>query len=742
MKKILFIMLLLCSISVTAYDRVGDTDTDFSQGGGIISALVFTARGVSSPQGLALAQDVNDDGTLDIFVLEGSGLNAYNGNDLSSVDEYLIDRTTEEPSFFTLVDIDTDGKEEIIVPNARVSAGNAWYLNVTTLSFNGTNLNLVSALTCPQQNSAAHGNIDGVKIACTSQHDCLVEVHGEDDSGSYGGAVNYYWTNGTVCNAMPTLRLDYGAVGEDRPLCGNPTPHMAVADYDGDTVQEIISSYFGGSSLQAGDTGEAVYITIFGRNATGTGFDRELLIEHELGALIGDVSGTNRGICSNTSNYITNPLVYDMDEKPSNGLETSVGILVDGSPIEFKVLTFKSNGDLLDDFPESSQVAGSHLGGLAAIKAKGTSHTMACAVIINAEGEDFGLLCGSTEVAPNHRIYLIDNLGYNLSNNESVSHSMIHAGNFIGDGRDELITSYGIMSIEPDGLLLYGDDLSLTYPFINTVPAAVIEDDFKTPNRDDFIAMSENILWYIDDGYSNAHCGDSGINCVSDIHIDPCPEQTWLQNTTVEILLTLDDPDGDDVAARVRMYHNETHVQDSGWTGNFTDGSQVSFGFTANVTTPISSIVINARDTDNPLSEWEYEKTFSVSATSGIVRGQCAANYDFEVVNTNITTPTATQSTTNNAVTNSLTSLSSLSGLSFALLWIIAIIAGIYEIWIHSSSHGMGTFGVVILYTVGMITLGTMAGALPFGFIIVMVLIAVLLIIMVMRRAFFGSGGG
>jgi len=75
----------------------------------------------------------------------------------------------------------------------------------------------------------------------------------------------------------------------------------------------------------------------------------------------------------------------------------------------------------------------------------------------------------------------------------------------------------------------------------------------------DLLVMTTSNLWYLDDGFANEP-GE-----ILSYTVDPCLDNVWLLNTTVEVRIVATDENSDDVQVRVVLYEGTAFEQDSNW---------------------------------------------------------------------------------------------------------------------------------------------------------------------------------
>lgn len=735
--KIIFTLLIIVLFSLTVsanedYNETGNFNGEFILGTGFfnqqLTSTDSSTRSLSNPRLMPLVADLDLDGTNEIIVLDGDTVRLFQTKSLTILDSFDLG-TDVRTSNMLIFDIDGNdsGIPEIIV------AQGASIQQLHILEWNGSVFS--------RQNQINLSDIfDSLSpdyiIKCGKVNNCLIASSGRIDSAGLGDMVVAGF-NSTVIDITNELVL-FSPVGD---YCFPRIKIMQYKDYDNDLDDEYIFSFIDiitGSS----DRLHVEYIRLFDNLTPVRDQGLGSFIDTTLAGLdtINPFStNTARCITENADEYITSPLVFDIDSSPSNGLETVVGIMLEttefGSDDEFKMVSFDRDLTFLDDYPEFFDSDGQLLSNVFVADAFDDTLKIDFCVLANDQvSEILTVICASESTGniPETITYDIEdtsglsftNLTNEFGNFHPVAHSASHSGT---TGESEIISSYGVLQLDFNSCDTFGD-CDLIRIFENPQqPGAVVMADVEKVGRDDMLVLTDTNIFYIDDKFTNSP-GE-----ITEIFTNPCIDSTWMINTTVEIRVTVEDVDGDLVSANVIFYDGDTNEQESGFSANVSSGTTFTFPFIANKTIGTGVITTQGRDFQNPTVIDEEDITFSV-ALNGVEFGDCTTTIDVLTtteIAAGVAVVTAANITAtnlgNNSIKNALEDISSLTNLGGTVIWLILMLTIAIGVWFHdiTETHPTAALGVIAISQGLMLILGTLLGILPIGIIITIVVISI-----------------
>ncbi len=737
----IFLLLLMfsCLILAQDYNETGNFNSYFRQGTGFfntgLTSTESITRAISSPKQTPLITDLDNDGINEIIILDGSTFRLFQGKNLAIVDSFNLP-TDERVSNFITFDIDDDNLTEIIVVR-EVSK------TMHILEYNGTSFHNQSSYDLSSFDNFAEAE---VMIKCGKTENCFMAFTSNIDG--VGGARNISIASFNSSTAGSQILLEE-TTDSNNNYCFPKIKAITYADYDGDNTDEYIFTY----SLFRKLSDEQLHI-IYVDVADNMTVTKELDITDTTfnPYTVGANDCTNDDI--NLGKTFTAPLVFDIDGSISNGLETVIAMMVDSD--EFKMHSYKSNGDFLDDYPEVFQADGVLISNIIKINAFADSDAVDFCVMgyDDVDGE-IDLLCASEQATWSHlfinyetREFIFDtSLFYNITqdygNWNVITHAAQHStATFNGANLDEVVNSYGVLSLNLDTScrIQIPPIKCLDLIFENPkADAVVLSVDAEKTGRDDLIVQTKTNLWYIDDEFANSPA------TISDYFINPCIDSTWKVNTSAEVRITAIDIDNDLVSARAILYYNDENEQDTGWSSNSTSGTTFSFAdFKANKTIGVGTLRLIARDTGVPDVNTSIDITFSVGS-NGVEFNDCTTEVDLiaeAAAEADEFDPTATD-VQDNSITSGLTVFSKLFGLSELIILLLGMLFIAWSIW--SVGHEMANpnqgfiFGTIVLVEIMVIVIGTLLGIIPPGIVITFAILGILVIGMWFRSFFTGT---
>lgn len=744
-KKLSLITLFLFVIPITIanfdYNETGNYNTYFEQGTGFFNAELsgtdLSTRSVDTPKGVPLVSDLDQDGTNEIIVFDGTGVKFYQNKELDIVNAFSF--PDEDLSNALAYNIDRDNFTEIII-----ALEDSQVLHI--IEYNGSDVTNVS-FTMTGLSHIAGGQI---QIKCRAVEDCFMTYANTTGEGSARAVMGVFFNSST----LGTDTVVYQISGLSR-WCKPIIPSIAVADYDRDNIEEYIFAF---SERDGADLEPHIFYV-------NVSYSNVVLEEH---VIVTDSDADAGSNCENSGGNplrgMTAPIVFDIDGSLSNGLETIIAYFVDND--EYVIKSYKGCSEEgcgiteLDDYPESC-VGFLNLGNCP--EASSLSNIIKADIFRGTEGIDdfcvFGYndekseldaLCGSESSTRDLFVFdtetmelvLNDSVPFNVSGNPYFYNGIVHSAQHssaepTGKNLDEFVTSYGILSAD------FTDTASADLSILFASPkenVSMISVDAEKVGREDLIGLALTNVWYIDDQFSN----EGGQ--ITEYSLDPCIDSTIQINSSSKYLIEVTDKDSlkegvitDTVGARVIIYQGESNEQDTGWSNNLTSGTTFTFEdeLIFNKTTGSSTLRIMGRDTGNPDDEDIIDFTFSV-ANAGVVKGDCTTTADIPLVSEEVeeeeevTEPTLTEDATANVVTRALQTISDLTGLGGTTLWLIGMLVMTVLIWyVMAEENGIGgsaTFGTIAMANVLAIILGTRLDIFGTGLVIILVLIIVVIL--------------
>ena len=730
--SIFFLMLLLMLNSVSSLSNLGMNTSGFDatylgETGFFNNQLEqsgdasIIARALNNGEYHPLVADLDNDGKNEIVVLDSPRVRLYHDNTLDIVDTYLSPNMTTDV-FMTLYDIDDDGFIEILMSDNEA---------VEIVEYNGTSFSSIAFDFDTTQNTAGWS-----MVACREKEECLVVF-----TLNKGQATNAIYAKGF--NSTDTgnrLILDSDTVAPILLYCLSRHRHISVADYDshlGDGMTEFIatSTKFATSNI----VDEKYYIFWIGMYDNLTSFE-----EHEAIINIGDETSVSATLCDTGyyDRYFSSPLVAELTESSGDGLETVIAFQEDDD--KFRMFTYDSAGNFIDDYPEILQVDGILISNV--IHFEGESFPF-CVIGYDSANNQNNLLCGSET----NQFGLFESIvfesttnPFNITTNDYLNSNIMGYAvdmSSVDDPNDlELLGSHGVWEVDTSTLNVltgYGD-MGLIYDLNNQhgiTEAAVIPVDVQQVGRNDLIAMTDTSVYYIDDGFTNSPAQ------ITSYTIDPCLDSTWKQNTTVSVSIQVTDPDSDSVNAESLLYYNEANEQQA-ISINSSSGTTFVFGFEANTTTGSSTLRLIGRDTVNT-EEDIIDLSYSVS-TEGVVFGDCSTSVEIGIEEEDEAEGVIPGTTipTNNSVSQLVDQFEVITNLPASILWLLVMVflaIGVVFGGAKVKMHPVLILSSLAFMEIIMIIIGVRLAFLGFGTLLILVIMLILIVLFALRKLLFSS---
>lgn len=621
-----FFLIIFLSFSVFglhSYTKLGGENSDYVldgngifNGGLTLTSFNYETRSISQPRKSPLVSDIDNDGINEILVLDGYDLRLFSGNALDIVDSISLP-SDDHFSNIEIYDIDGDSLQEIIL----AAEGSE---RIYIYEFNGSLFRQQKNISFSHLADSDNGE---TLIRCETTDRCLL-IYSEQRTNDGSTACISAATFSTTATLH---RVSVECSAADRLFCLPKIRSMPYEDYDNDGEREFIFSY-----IDASETGnEEIHFAMIHLNASAN-ITIEGYYEKQIQNVVTDTAldCADSVFTDRPGDYITSPLVVDVDGSVSNGMEIIIGAQYDQD--EFKIYWFDKNGVMKDDYPEITQADGFIMSNPMLINAfPDTDREDFCVLGFVDDTESINLLCGSilTGELVHTNEYEYDVTGrFNISKTYDKDDVLTHVTSQThtttdGNDLDEIVNSYGVFEIDNSGTNTLNQIFENPKNNGSALMLNIMGGDYT-----DLLVLTNTNLWYIDDGFSNSPAElDLG-------QLNPCRNYgAWQNSTQVRLLATVTDPDGDDVSAQAILYYGESYNQTSSWIGG-ASGTVFTFDFIANVTTVDGLLKVYANDTENPAVFDSESITFQV-ATTGTVYGYCLETFDWITTQENETVP-------------------------------------------------------------------------------------------------------
>lgn len=741
---VILVFLLSISISIaqeTTYNEIGDVEGDYQRGLGIFNTELTSSETTGNvvvndnAKWHPLIADLDGDGDNEYTILDGDNLRIFENNDFDIVDTFAITVNpgitgSERYSNILAFDIDGDSRDEIIY--IREKSG---FLDI--IEFNGSSVfaqNSISLNDSGLTNTLLLDSASEYSIKCQSTNKCLMTYANADISGATQDFFGTFFNSTFVGHENLILDLTV----DNRLFCHPRGRSMAIADYDNDGIDELISTVYEARRTTASESIHIFWIEIFDNgtieldNTFAISGTSE--IENIYGAVAGDrcdgtgvsetLIGTQPSGVYFAYNLFTAPITFEIDGSGSNGQETAIAFVTDedGDHWDFVIKTYDGcSSDLgfeigctiseLDDYPETCDLLG-NCGTAHALtniyRANALPDATAGAVDFCASGITFATpteasaidtICGSSQktvpilgIFDSQTMEIVlseENIVFNTSIGRSVQdgrvntiwHSAQHSSvSTNGQNLNEVITPYGVMRIAN------GDTSSPDWEIIFANPQAtdgiMIPVDGEFSDSEDLLLYTSGNFFYIDDGLSNQGA------FISNVTFRPCPIDAILKiNTTLEIDVIIKDDNPsplaqDPVTARVSVYNGDSNEQNDLPIefNNVSSGALLPYSFILNKTITNSEILIEGFDSIN-LNDIDSQ-TFNFNVQlNGVEFGDTTCSVGFgapsveEEAPTVITEASLTVDATDNAIITGVFTVIALTGVSGITFWLVLMIA-------------------------------------------------------------------
>jgi len=580
--------------------------------------------------------DIDNDGDVEIIVMDANSLYILEWNGVSLIIEGVIPHVSPNSNaagFSPPIIHDLNGGfDEIIFYQGSE--------NITAITWNGSD-HILTRLGTP----TFPGSIKASQINCYSGT-CLMVSNFV--SGSQYRIKGHSFDITGILN-----ETDFDLFTTDasiRSYCLPLVRSMPVMDVDKNGNIDYVVSAMG---FRTTTSQEVLKVGLFSLSGSGDIFKTWEYSDEEPSSLNGDADAA----CTSTNmGYVSAPLIVDVDNSAwdgtncnGNGCEIIVAFQDDLEVVfglgaeEFRMIGINADGSHKRTYRQNV-FGGLEVNGLLMSNPYETrTFTQGlpsfCVTGWDNINDEMNTVCGSESTADTGVTFgkewttdFSDISGvFNMTATRWTWRNMIHTIQATGSASsgEEVLTTFGIFTLDKND-----NFQEQIYAFPTYDPNVVTMIDTGT-GLNDILILEENVLYYLDDGYSRTGCGTSG--CISGVEINPTPEQVWNNNTRVSVTVTLIDIDDDGVAAKVTLYDGDDNEFTSGWSANFSSGVTIPLVtdttgnlLSANKTGTGFSLVIEARDTYDTSDVESLEYLFSV-APGGIEYGDAIFTESFEI---------------------------------------------------------------------------------------------------------------
>lgn len=434
-------------------------------------------------------------------------------------------------------------------------------------------------------------------------------------------------------------------------------------------------------------------------------------------------------------NSVTSPLIANLDSSTANGQEIIIGYRTANRG--FKMLQFDKDIDLIDDFPELTDLEGDTI-----------SNVFKLNYYSDTADDDFGFIIYELQdeqmyfaVSNINKLVTKDSYLIDIPSNVTKLSGMVHV--FESDSNEyghELLSSYGVYALRYNPITqtmvkIYDHELN---------PVSIIPFDVQYSNAE-LIGLTNTRLHLISDGTINKNAR------IKYVTINPCSIGQPLKNGTVmTIKATLIDYENDKVRARAYVYYNDNNEQVSDYSSFYTpvaeEGVEVTIPYTFSINKTGTNYIVRVEAQDiyeqtPTYVNWLFtvlDDGISYDESTCTITGNVEDDYFVSPLE-QITNVTLTQ----NPITNALNEIQRVTNTPVLLIWllIMLIVSGSILFAIHEKSGSM-TMALIssFIFMFFMIVLGRLLEIIPMGVMLVLVIILIIPIALFVRKVFIEGG--
>ena len=752
-----FLLLLLLTLSATAappppngtvtnslpfYNAIGGNISIYRSGDGIFNSKnsnshVSASKPVTTKAFMPLVDDLNNDSIQDIVILDGTSIKVFDTDLLNLVGSSIVSLTTASPLY--IFDIDGDGFDEIMVADLSSSNEKIFVYNFSI----SAGLQLQNTIL---YNSVTHAGSGEVSMACRSPNNCLfIYGHNDDDTVSQGFIRASFMNSTNVSNQATILT---GSAAPTSAFCLSKYNSIQIDDFDDDGDKDYV---FSAVEIDATVSGRMVNyriatVNINSSNNPSVGTSISI-------STAANVNLDNSDSCSggNYGRHFTNAL--SADTSANNGHELILGFNLDSK--SFEMMSFDKNGNLIDTHPDFFSADGVLVSDimLGDIFEGGTGNdycavgylsTTTLGLPIGCETGCIDMLCSSDNSNTDDKEFrYFTNNQFNVTFDYGNLNTLAHLSQQSHDGATgldddpfEMMNSYGVFRVSAttqNGSFFVGTLDRIFNP--QHIQGTALTFDIENNGKSDMLYLTSTNLFYIDDGFSNSPAQ------FSEQVINPCIDSVWKQNTTIQVSLTITDPDDDLVNSTATLYSGELNSQKQSY-GFFSSGTVFLYNFVAN---RIGSYLLEytASDSGNE-QKTIITRPFTV-ASVGKSFGECETIISgAEEIAANKTSSESLTPSADNIVKKGIAEINSFLGIGLIAVWILIMIG--FNIFMVVKSHdyfknmaSVYLFGIIGFVDFSWIVLGAIVGIISFWVILLFMIIGIATSVIFISRQFAGG---
>lgn len=762
MKKLLLIIFLFMipislAVGTESYPSISGENQDYSNvGRGEFlldenSEFIFEqfASGLEDSFATPVIADLDNNSILELVIVDQDNIRIFQNKELDIVSVFDFGVAPTEISNILLFDIDDDGFLEII-----------FVVNLGTAEFKIFNFSQSEGIQLQTEFNLVGATPIRPSIACRAANECILQI--ADDFSITPTLSEYelisFDSTGTTSAITPISQEAHSGV---IALCSPRDNRIAVADYDGDGNTEYIMSFARRSNFDGNDI---TYILLWLNNLT----------LEQSGSEIESVSDLTFS-CDAVPASFTSPIVTELLSSSQNQ-EAIIGAQTSNDG--FRIFVFSgSDGSLAETYPEVILGIGTEGEGNIVSNVvfgnfipESTGKKDVCVMGFDgSSAQQYELLCGTQSRGLfqfDHTVLPFDFslLGFNITEDNKELHHLIHGVQYSdalteafggGSGQDleEVLTTYGVFRLFYGALESQNELQRIFDP--STTRGVNLAIDLEKFGQDDIISMTNTNIFYFDDK------GTNGEGVIIDVEYIPCPVDTLIRiNTTMQVTVRARDTNTfalgfDRILASTKVYFNDINQQNRS-ANRSTDQStgEVSIQFTPrfsmNKTITNGLIRTTVTDTENPTVIDIEDQFFSVALNQGLTfEDGVSCTVAVEVFPTqvvsvlNISAAAAANEGLSNFFETSANqfSVAPIIVVLFLMLgWTIAVLTTKGD-----QNSSVITMNKVIFMLIGnafIFIIGTIAGAVSFGILLVFVILGIFGIILWARRMFTSNSMG
>ena len=777
---LLFIFLVPLVLADTSYNETGNFDSYFQLGIGIFNTdsleTLTASKSITNQEQTPLVTDLDNDGVNEIIVLDSPTFLLFQTRDLNLINSFTLPANEFYSNFITF-DIDGNGFTNVIIAMEESEI-------IQILEFNGTSFKNISSMKFDfLTHDSATATVGEIMIKCSDTERCLMTYAETKKNPVIGLAQNKklfaVFFNSTTIGS----ELEISSTGVTFATYCSPKIRTITA-IDLDKIdsgrKEFVFSWMEYDQT-SGDSGEDIHIFSIDVVSPNNTLVKELQkVETEPFQLGGNAVNRDCEI-ENMGRFFSSPLVFDA----VTGGEPEIIQAYNVDTNSYVIRIYDDIGSSLDVFPSIITSDGQLISNLFRADIFEQNNKDFCVMgyctteFGGCLNNELNLLCGTKSNSfafQDSIIFDFDtNELFNITQTAGLWNVITHSGQHSqietqgGVDTSEILNAYGVFQLDFSGVLctLFAFctlDLLFENPQGDSV---LIASDVERVGQEDLLVLTSTNIIYIDDKFTNSPASIASTNDA----FNPCINAGTIRiNTTTTIQFIVNDdnePPNDIVSARLLLYADLPNEQDTGFV-NGSAGQTFSFSIDQNgnnllYNQTVTNGIIRLEAFDpigNPLLD-TIDKRFSVGI-NGVEFNDCSNDLvivPVDDVNVSITGAgfLAEGATEANTIRDATNSLSNITGLGGATLWLILMFIVTVLIITGTTGISISTLGKVdttammagligaLLADAIIFVVAAINGVFSAGIIFMVFLIFLVIIVAIGSRFIFASaptGGG